>query len=176
MHSETVTYRDTVTGREKIENKKTNLKIYIISFHIRTMHTTGNPPEKKPWLQHQLYRHTKTILREREREKKDSVYLFVSFSTCKNTQIRFNQKPALQAFVFLCVSVCLHSPSSSERSTRLVIRSGPVQTFQGVQTAKMCSGESLSSQQISCYNPKIWFMQVKKKRFSVVLHLLGAQT
>lgn len=31
---------------EKIENKKTNLKIYIISFHIRTMHTTGNPPEK----------------------------------------------------------------------------------------------------------------------------------
>lgn len=46
VHSETVTYRDTVTGREKIENKKTNLKIYIISFHIRTMHTTGNPPEK----------------------------------------------------------------------------------------------------------------------------------
>lgn len=31
---------------EKIENKKTNLKIYIISFHIRTMHITGNPPEK----------------------------------------------------------------------------------------------------------------------------------
>ena len=30
VHSETVTYRDTVTGRErKIENEETNLKIYI---------------------------------------------------------------------------------------------------------------------------------------------------
>lgn len=49
VHSETVTYRDTVTGRErKIENKKkTQIYIYIF-FHIRTMHTTWNPLEKKP--------------------------------------------------------------------------------------------------------------------------------
>lgn len=47
VHSETVTYRDTLTGRErKIENKKKNSYIYIFFFHIRTMHTTWNPLEK----------------------------------------------------------------------------------------------------------------------------------
>ena len=38
MHSETVTYRDTVTGREKIEKKRTNLKIYIISYKNNAHH------------------------------------------------------------------------------------------------------------------------------------------
>lgn len=43
VHSETATYRDTVTEGKKIRK----LKNISLSFHKRTMHTTGNPPGEK---------------------------------------------------------------------------------------------------------------------------------
>lgn len=71
--------------REREEKKRTNLKIYTISAHIGTMHTTGNSPgqkKKKPRLPHQLYRHRHVEIGKRQK-KEDSVY-FVSLSTEKN--------------------------------------------------------------------------------------------
>lgn len=49
VHSETVTYRDTVTGRErKIENKKKNSNIYIYIFSYKNnahhMESSGKKP------------------------------------------------------------------------------------------------------------------------------------
>lgn len=90
----------------KQENKLKN--IYIISFHIRTMHTTGNPPEK-PWLRHQLYRHTRTTLREKETDASRIQWTCLCHSLPVKTHKLYSESSS-PGLVYLSVSVCLHSP------------------------------------------------------------------
>lgn len=73
------------------------------------MHITGNPPEKKPWLQHQLYRPTKTILREREREE-DCRIQFTRLCHSLPVKIHklapFSPETSSPSLVFLSLSAC----------------------------------------------------------------------
>lgn len=96
------------------------------------MHTTGNPPEKKPWLQHQLYRHTKTILREREKKR----ILGFSLLVCRSLPVKIHK-----CFFFffsetssprLVFSVSLPAQPSSSEVTSTGFNSGPTQPSVGV--------------------------------------------
>ena len=104
-HTETLSQEE-----KKIENEKTNkLKNrFHISFHIRTMHTTGFPLEKSG-LPHQLYRHTKIILREKYQETNNPTYysriLLVFVCAVFKSLYRSGNQPSK-----LCLSICLHSP------------------------------------------------------------------